>query len=192
MQVVKKFIGGFVVSFLLLQSSVVLATQESVVQTLYKIQAGDILLITVWKEPDMQREIQVRPDGGLSFPLVGDLFAEGKTPDQLRADLVSKLKKFIPSPAVTVSVQQTTGNRIYVIGKVLKPGEFVMVRPIDVLQALSMAGGLNAFALADEIKVLRRVTGNQTVMKFNYSDIEKGRGLEQNILLRSGDVVVVP
>lgn len=158
----------------------------------YEIQPGDVLAISVWKETDLQSEVLVRPDGGLSFPLVGELNANGMSIDALRSRIADGLKKFIPDPVVTVTLRQIGGNRVYVIGKVNRPGEFPFSKPIDVMQALSLAGGATSFAALDDIKILRRRNGAQTALRFHYSDVEKGRSLEQNIPLQSGDTVVVP
>src|SRR3990172_2108989 len=134
----------------------------------------------------------VRPDGGLNFPLVGDVIASGKSVEQLQKELASKLSKYVPDPVVTVAVKQSLGNKIYVVGKINRPGEFVANRNMDVMQALSMAGGLTPYASVNKIKILRRVNGEQKVFLFKYSRVEKGEDLEQNIILQGGDVVVVP
>lgn len=158
----------------------------------YEIQPGDVLAISVWKETDLQSEVLVRPDGGLSFPLVGELNANGMSIDALRGQIAAGLKKFVPDPVVTVTLRQIGGNRVYVIGKVNRPGEFPFSKPIDVMQALSLAGGANSFAALDDIRILRREAGKQMALRFRYSEVERGRDLDQNVLLRSGDTVVVP
>lgn len=158
----------------------------------YVIQPGDVLEVSVWKEKDLQRELMVRPDGGLNFPLVGDVIASGKSVEQLQKELASKLSKYVPDPVVTVAVKQSLGNKIYVVGKINRPGEFVANRNMDVMQALSMAGGPTPYASVNKIKILRRVNGEQKVFLFKYSRVEKGEDLEQNIVLQGGDVVVVP
>jgi polysaccharide biosynthesis/export protein len=159
----------------------------------YRIQAGDVLTIAVWKETDLQAEVLVRPDGGLSFPLAGDQVAEGRTVEEVRKTLAEKLKKFIPDPVVTVAVRSLGGNRIYVVGKVNRPGEFPFSRPLDVMQCLSLAGGATSFADLNDIRILRRGDdGRQVVLPFRYEDVARGRHLDQNILLKSGDTVVVP
>lgn len=159
----------------------------------YRIQPGDILIVSVWKEESLMSEVLVRPDGGMSFPLVGDVRAAGRTVDELRTLVDERLHKFIPDPSVTIAVKQIGGNRVYVLGKVNRPGEFTFSQPIDVMQALSLAGGATSFAALDDIQILRREPGGkQTARRFRYSDVERGRGLEQNILLKSGDTVVVP
>jgi polysaccharide biosynthesis/export protein len=159
----------------------------------YRIQPGDILMISVWKEEALMSEVLVRPDGGMSFPLVGDVRASGRTVEEVREQVNERLSKFIPDPSVTIAVKQIGGNRVYVLGKVSRPGEFTFSRPLDVMQALSMAGGATSFAALDDIQILRRdASGKQTSRRFRYSEVERGRSLEQNILLKSGDTVVVP
>ncbi len=158
----------------------------------YGVQPGDILEVSVWREEGLQKELAVRPDGGFSFPLAGEITAQGRTAEEIRKEVADKLAKFIPDPVVSVAVQKVEGNRVYVIGKVNRPGEFTVNRYVDVLQALSMAGGLNPFAAVNDIKILRRNNGQETAIPFRYADIERGRDLEQNVLLQAGDVVVVP
>jgi polysaccharide export outer membrane protein len=118
--------------------------------------------------------------------------AAGLTTDELRAELETRVRKLVPDAVVTVSVKSPNGNRIYVIGKVNHPGDFPLLRPIDVLQAISMAGGVTPFASTDKIRVLRREGSEQSSVRFRYGDVAKGRHLEQNILLQSGDTVIVP
>lgn len=158
----------------------------------YIVQPGDILEISVWKEKDLQREVVVLPDGSLSFPLAGEIQANGKTVEQLRKDIGTRLGKYIPGAVVTVSAKQIQGNKIYVVGKVARPGEFTASRYVDVMQALSIAGGVTPFAAVNSIQVLRRVNGVQTAIPFKYSKVASGRDLRYNIILQSGDVVVVP
>jgi polysaccharide biosynthesis/export protein len=158
----------------------------------YKLQPGDVLEVVVWKETDLQSEVVIRPDGGMSFALAGDLQAAGLTTDELRAQLQTRVRKLIPDAVVTVLVKLASGNRVYVIGKVNHPGDFVLNRPIDVLQALSLAGGATPFANTNGIRVLHREGPKQTAIKFKYKDVARGKHLEQNVLLQSGDTVVVP
>jgi len=166
--------------------------QETVLHDTYIVQPGDVLTISVWKERDLQGEVAVRPDGGLNFPLVGEIVAAGKTVDQLTTDISTKLAKYVPDPVVTVMVKQILGNKIYVIGKVNRPGEFMANRNMDVMQALTMAGGPNPYAAVNKIKIIRRVNGEQKTFRFKYSQVEKGEDLEQNIILQGGDTVIVP
>lgn len=158
----------------------------------YKIGPEDVLSISVWKEDGLNKEVLVRPDGGISFPLVGEIQADGRTTEALQAEITERLKSSINDPVVSVSVLKVAGNKIYVIGRVNRPGEYVAGRYIDVLQALSMAGGLTPFAAENDIKVLRKRSGKDEQFKFRYADIRRGHNLEQNITLQGGDVVVVP
>lgn len=158
----------------------------------YRIQPGDLLIVSVWKEQDLQAEVLVRPDGGLSFPLAGDVSASGRTVEEVRVAIDERIRKYIPEAVVTVAVKQIGGNRVYVIGKVNRPGEFPFSQPIDVMQALSLAGGTTPYAAVNDIRVLRRENGRQVAIAFRYAEVERGRDLAQNIELRSGDTVVVP
>jgi polysaccharide export outer membrane protein len=158
----------------------------------YRVQAGDILEISVWKEEGLEKDVLVRPNGGISFPLIGDLAAQGKSVEQIRSEIAARLTSYVPNPAVTVAVKQVVGNKVYVIGRVNNPGDFIVVQKIDVMQALSMAGGTTSFAKLNDIKILRRVGNRQSVIGFKYPEVVKGRNVEQNIILQSGDIVVVP
>ena len=158
----------------------------------YEVQAGDLLFISVWKEPELQKEVLVRPDGAISFPLSGEINSRNKTVEQLRIELTTRLSKYIPDLVVTVSVLEINGNKVFVIGQVNKPGEFVVNPRVDVMQALSMAGGTTPFADLKNIRILRRTGAGQSALEFRYDDVIRGRRLEQNIVLESGDVVVVP
>ncbi len=158
----------------------------------YLLQPGDVLQIAVWKETDLTLEVLIRPDGGMSFPLAGELPAAGHTVAELTSMLEAKVRKFEPDAVVTVVVKVAAGTRVYVIGKVQRPGDFPLVRPTDVMQALSLAGGATPFANTNAIRILRRNGERQSSIVFHYSDVERGRRLDQNILLQSGDTVVVP
>lgn len=158
----------------------------------YQLQPGDILAVSVWKETELQAETLIRPDGRISFPLAGDLTAAGRTVEEIRADLEGRLRVLVPDAVVTVTLKLNAGNRVYVIGKVQRPGDFPINRPTDVMQALSLAGGGTPFADMDSIKVLRREGPRLIAIPFHYSAVERGRDLQQNIVLRSGDTVVVP
>ncbi len=159
----------------------------------YTIQPGDVLAISVWKEPDLQQDnVVVRPDGGISFPLVGDIQAGDRTVPQLSDMISQRLQRYIPDPVVTVSLRKMTGNRIYVLGRVHHPGDFMANRPLSVVQALALAGGLTPYADAEAIRVLRGTGAHQQSLPFNYRDVVRGQKLEQNIVLQPGDVVLVP
>ena len=159
----------------------------------YLINKGDKLRIDVWQEENLQREVMVSPDGTISFPLVGNIPAAGKTTGDLKALLRERLAEFIPEPEVNVSLLTVEGNAIYIIGEVIRPGPYVMQKHLDVMQALSLAGGLTIFAAKNDIHVVRRAAdGRSTSIPFRYDDVEDGDNLDANILLQSGDTVIVP
>jgi len=158
----------------------------------YLLRPGDLLMISVWKETDLQSEVLIRPDGGISFALAGELEAAGHTVGELTHLLEERIRKYIPDAVITVTVKAATGNRIYVLGKVARPGDFPLTGPIDVMQALTLAGGATPFADMNSIRILRRSGDHQTTIRFRYSDVVHGRRLDQNILLQNGDTVVVP
>lgn len=158
----------------------------------YTINAGDTLDVTVWKETDLTKTVIVRPDGKFSFPLAGEIVAVGRSVAQIQADIANRLKVYIPDPAVAVAVKSLDGCKIYVIGQVNKAGAFVMNPRINVLQALSLAGGMTPFASNNDIIVLRGSGGAGHVLPFHYGEVIKGRNLNQNVLLEAGDVVLVP
>jgi len=158
----------------------------------YHLGPGDVLTVAVWKEEGLQQEVLIRPDGGMSFPLAGDIQAGGKTVNELQNIIAKKIKRYIPDPVVSIAVRKVENNKIFVIGKVNRPGEFVASHYVDVMQALAMAGGLNAFASSNNIKILRRVNAGVRSMSFEYDEVANGKELQQNIILKSGDVVVVP
>jgi polysaccharide export outer membrane protein len=161
--------------------------------TEYRIHGGDRILVGVYDDPKMPpMDITVTPDGKFSFPLIGSIMAGGKTPEQLRVEMETKLRKYVAEPIVTVTVTEVKGNVSYVVGQVQKPGPIVMNPSVNVLQALSIAGGGNPYAKMDSIIIIRGGQGAQKVMSFHYGQVSGGKSLEQNIQLESGDVVVVP
>lgn len=157
----------------------------------YRIGPGDVLEISVWKNTDLSRVVAVLPDGSITFPLVGRFVAGGKTVDQLRAEMEKKISKYVPEPELTLIIQQVNSMVVYVIGKVNRPGHFPLTRNIDVMQALSMAGGLNIFADPKDIKIIRKSPDKTTVMTFNYDSVTEDNYMEGNITLKAGDVIVV-
>jgi len=158
----------------------------------YIIGHGDILSITVWKDEALAKRVTVLPDGRITFPLVGEITAAGKTVSQIRNELKKGLKRFVPDPILTVEVEQVNSMMIYIIGKVNHPGRFVLNTNINIMQALSMAGGLNAFAKKDSIKIFREKEIQTFIYDFNYDEVSEGSRLSQNIHLKRGDVIVVP
>lgn len=158
----------------------------------YTIGAGDLILISVWKDEALTRQVVVLPDGKISFPLVGEIQAAGRTIEQLRNELESKLERFAPGVTLSVIIQQVNSQVVYVIGRVTTPGRFLLTGEINVLQALAMAGGLNPFAKKGEIKIFRQEDGSTKIFSFNYDAVSTGSDLKQNITLQRGDVIVVP
>ena len=158
----------------------------------YTVNPGDVLEVSVWKEEDLQRQVIVRPDGFFSYPLTGDIQAEGQTIEAVRLEVGNRVSRFIPDPVVNVSILETRGSKVYVIGQVQRPGEFPINRYVDVVQALSMAGGTTPFAQLDSIKILRRQGNTQMAIPFAYTDVAAGKRLQQNIVLKPGDTVLVP
>ncbi len=171
------------------------ATTEAVGQPAsYLVNPGDRLQIDVWNEESLSRNVLVRPDGVISLPMAGDIPTTGLAPEAVAIRIADALGDFMKDrPRVVVSLVEAAGNQIYVLGKVDKPGRFRISANTDVMQALALAGGLNSFADEDDIKVLRRnENGLQTAIPFRYSQVKSGKSLESNIVLRSGDLVVVP
>jgi polysaccharide biosynthesis/export protein len=158
----------------------------------YKIGPQDIVRIDVWKEPDISRTIPVRPDGKISLPLLNDVQASGLTAMQLSASLRESLAKYLTNPQVTVTVTEINSRRVYITGEVTRAGSLPLLPNMTVLQALSSAGGFTQFAKLKNIYVLRNEDGKQVKHPFNYKEVVKGKLAEQNILLQSGDVIVVP
>ncbi len=158
----------------------------------YQIGPEDVLRISVWKDEILSREVIVRPDGFITFPLVGEVRAEGHSVGSLAKEMDVRLTKFVSDPRVTIGVSQVNSFKIFVIGKVNNPGGFQIGQYTDVMQALSLAGGLTPFAREGSVKVLRRDREIQTTFPFDYSEVLQGESLEQNIVLQRGDIVMVP
>lgn len=158
----------------------------------YVIGPGDVLQIFVWKEPELTRDVTVRVDGKITVPLLGDLPAAGRTPQQLGADLGKALGRFLSAPQVTLGVSQANSSRFYVVGQVNTPGVFPLAGRVTVLQGLALAGGLREFAKTDSIQIVRQSHGVQSFVPINYKKLEDGRDISQNVVLRPGDTVLVP
>ena len=171
--------------------NVIPAAEANIVEQAYRLNPGDELQITVFQEQGLDQKVLVRPDGMISFPLAGHVRAAGQTTQQVEAVLKRRLAQFVQNPQVTVSLAAPQGYRIYVIGQVQRPGPYAVMQPITVMQALSLAGGLTPFGDEDDIVIIRNADGTQRIIRFNYYKAKRGASLEQNITLRSGDVVVV-
>jgi polysaccharide export outer membrane protein len=162
--------------------------------TTYKINAGDILEVFVWNEAALSSEVLVQPDGLIRFPMVGQVMVGGRSPADVEVQIITGLKKYLKDePVVTVSLRSINGNKIYVLGNVARPGEYVVNNQIDVMQALALAGGLTSFAAENDVRILRRdEAGKSSSVTFPYARVKQGKDLSANVVLRSGDTVVVP
>jgi polysaccharide biosynthesis/export protein len=158
----------------------------------YLINPGDVLDISVWNEEALKREVRVLPDGTIGFPLTGTISASGKSIETLKKEMTDKLKEYIAEPVVSIAVKAAEGNAVYVTGQVRNPGKFVMTDPMNIMQVLSLAGGLTPFAAKDDIIILRKNSKGAESIRFEYSELEEGEGLNTNHILKSGDVIVVP
>lgn len=186
-KVVNTFVAVLLTIFAIFPSQVQANTDEFVVLP------GDVLQITVWKEEGMDREVQVLSDGTITFPLVGTVVVENKTPSEVQLQIKELLTSVIPAASVTVSVNAPLGHKASILGQVQKPGEFVMSTNIGVMQLISQAGGLTPYADKDKITIIRRtLEGKKIIIEFPYKNISRGRDLEKDINLEPGDVVFVP
>lgn len=165
----------------------------------YRIKSGDRVEVLVWQEEGLQRQLVVAPDGMISFPFVGHIRAKGRTASELERTLRTELTAYITDPIVTVSYLGSPEDEevlyegyLYVTGQVGSPGLHKFDRPTNVLQALSQAGGLSAFAAKRRIKIIRKINKQDATIVFDYVDVSKGRDMTTNIRLKSGDVIVVP
>jgi len=158
----------------------------------YVIGPQDTLAVNVWKEPELSENVQVRPDGKVSIPLLDDVQAAGLTAMKLSSDITAGLKKYVAAPRVTVLVTGINSRRFYVLGEVLHAGTFTLLPDMNVLQAISNAGGLTPYANGKKIYVLRNEAGKQVKYRFNYNKVLKGQNSQDNFPLMSGDTVVVP
>jgi polysaccharide export outer membrane protein len=158
----------------------------------YLIGPTDVLNIYVWKEPDLTQDVTVLPDGKITFPLIGVIQAQGRTVTELKKAISDKLKDYVTAPEVTVVVKQVNSRRIYTLGKLNSSGIYPLVPGMTVLQALSTAGGFAEWADEKNIRVIRREGGKEIQYRFNYKDFIAGKDIEQNILLKPNDTIVVP
>jgi len=158
----------------------------------YTLREGDVLDVSVWGEETLKKEVKVLPDGSITFPLAGRVDVSNATTTEVEKRITEKLKTYLPDPQVTVVISGIEGNRVYVIGKVLKPGPILLTSPMTVMQALSQAGGLDKFADSDDLKILRTTQGVQNTISVDYDDLINGKNLNSNILLKTGDTILVP
>lgn len=154
---------------------------------------GDVLAISVWKQPDLSRSVPVRSDGKVSLPLIGEVTAAGQTPAKLEKELAGKFQPFLAEPEVTVIVEQINSEKFNILGRIAKPGSYVLVSPTTVLDAIALAGGCKEFAKQKQIYILRRHSdGTETRLPFNYQEVIKGKNTAQNVDLQPRDTIVVP
>lgn len=158
----------------------------------YSIGASDVLTIDVWKEPEITRTVPVRSDGKISLPLLNDVQAAGLTPAQLSAAITERLDKILVNPQVTVIVTQMNSQRFYILGQVAHTGVFPLEPDMTAVQALSTAGGFTPFANLKKIYVLRSVDGRKQILPVNYKEVLSGRKPNEEVLLKTGDTIVVP
>jgi polysaccharide export outer membrane protein len=158
----------------------------------YVIGAEDVLNIVIWREKDLSVEVMVRPDGKVSVPLLNDVQAAGLSPEQFRQQLTTAAAKFVADPSVTVIVKAINSRKVYIMGEVRAPGPYPLPGPTTVLQLIAQAGGLSEFADSKDIGVVRMENGRAVRLKFNYDDVARGRKIEQNVVLKPGDTVIVP
>ena len=158
----------------------------------YVIGPEDVLTVVFWREKDLSADVVVRPDGKISLPLLNDVVAAGFTPDELRAQLVKAAAKFLEDPNATVVVKEIHSRKVFVTGQVGKPSSYPLTGEMNVLQMIAHAGGLLEYADSKNIVVLRTENGQERRFTFNYKDVVKGKNLQQNILLKPGDTIVVP
>ncbi len=159
----------------------------------YRISSGDLLEIVTWKEPDLIKEVMVRIDGMITFPLLGDIEAKGRTPMELKEAIQSRLQDYIKDPLVTVTVKNAGSQRFYIIGEVASTGVHPMTKPLTILQAFALAGGFTEWANKKEIILIRHENGKEKIININYYDLINKKGLlRQNIWIESNDTIVVP
>lgn len=158
----------------------------------YMIGPEDVLGVVFWREPDMSGDVTVRPDGRITIPVIGEMVAAGKRPEELQTQIVTAARKYISDVNVVVVVRTINSRKIFVTGRVTTPGTYPIMGPLTVIQAIALAGGLTEYADPKGITVLRTEGGKSRTIQFNYQDISRGRNLEQNIQLKPGDTIVVP
>ena len=172
--------------------AVAAAPAMSDVPTDFVIGAGDVLGVLFWREADVSGDVTVRPDGRITLPVIGVMQAAGMRPEALQREIQAAAARFFTEPNVTVVVRTINSRKIFVTGRVTTPGAHPLLTPLTVMQAISLAGGLTEYADAKNITILRTENGQSKTFKFNYRDVSKGKGLEQNILLQPGDTIVAP
>ena len=190
----RNFISAVIMAIVLTTALPLWAVDKESISNIddYIVGPGDVLEISVWNNEALTKAVPVMPDGKIHFPLIGEIVVGSKTLSVIEKELKSKIGTFVPDPNLSVMVQQVNSMLIYVIGKVNHPGRFVLNVNVNVLQVLAMAGGLNAFAKRNKIKIFRETNDKTDIFQFEYDDVTEGKNLAQNIGLERGDVIVVP
>lgn len=158
----------------------------------YEFGAGDVLEVLVFDEPQLSKTVFVRNDGRISLPLVGELMVAGMTPESLAQKITEKLMKVIEEPKVTVILTENKSKVYYVLGQITTPGQYTITQPVTVLQAIAKAGGFLEWAKKSDITIVRDKQLPEKILYFNYDDFLKGENIEQNVVIRPGDTIVVP
>jgi polysaccharide export outer membrane protein len=175
--------------FIVVKSDLAVAADKP---DIYQLRQGDTVLISVWREDTLQRQVVVLPDGSITFPLIGRVEVAGLSTTEVENKVIKKLKEYFPEPIVTVVIVGIDGNRAYITGKVMHPGPLILSGPISVLQAISLVGGLDRFADESGIKVIRAISNEQKILPVNYKEIISGKNMSTNVQLKAGDTIVVP
>lgn len=189
----KTFLMTLIPLILVTLATQTMAQQQTTKPAEYVIGAGDILEIVTWKEPDFSREqVIVRIDGKISFPLLDDVQATGLTPTQLKKNIEARLKDFVASPSVTVTISNAASQKFYILGEVNRTGEYPLVKDLTVLQAFALAGGFTEWASKKEIILFRRENGKEKVIQINYKHIVNEKDFSQNVKIKADDTIIVP
>ena len=179
----------FIVLFLSMSTELAFSAEKP---DIYLLHQGDTVLISVWREETLQRQVVVLPDGSITFPLIGRVEVAGLGTPEIEQRITLKLKEYFPDPIVTIVIVGIDGNRAYVTGKVMHPGPLIITGPITVLQAISLVGGFDKFADESGIKIIRANPDGQEILPVNYKDIISGKNTQTNVQLKAGDTLVVP
>jgi polysaccharide export outer membrane protein len=158
----------------------------------YVIGADDVLSIVFWQDKEMSTETTVRPDGKITVPLLNEIPAAGFTPEQLRDQLTQAARRYVADASVSVVVKQINSRKVFITGEIQKPGPYSITAPTTVIQLIATAGGLRDYAQSKKILIMRNEDGRQVSLPFNYNDVVSRKNLQQNILLKPGDTVIVP
>lgn len=187
-------------------SNTVLQTEKVIGQTMtvdklsnavgseYVIGAEDVLDITVWRNPDLSRQVQVRPDGRISMPIIRDVVAVGKTPTRLAEEMTNRLKEYVQNPVVAVTLNQVNSSNIFLLGEIAKPGKYPLKSKTTLLQGITMAGGFKETAARNQLVIFRFTEVAPGLKRFtaSYDDIVLRSGIADNFELKPGDTLVVP